>query len=629
MKIMQFQVGAPDPTGEMNADVTFAIKNVPSHDLRWVQYRVVFENRQGFPIQCSEGSEDCRLEPDEAFQISTSCILQNHTAGTSRDDIVARVAASLHAREFLRLGEVEAPIQEFGWATLSRTVQSAVLDPTLKIGLLRSRNDDEGHGRVECRVILQNRSQSHLDRVVLKCELLDADEVSIDENEDSISIPSGSTACLEGGTSWVKASRFKNAKIRLSLSVYRPIESVECVGTSSPETVALEHEDPDSNQEFAGQEDLDGEEENCEAEARERDSDDEEMSDIPEVSNASIRNEADNEAECDGLEPRVVEILEAAGAMEHSPAFLENQITEDVLPSLTDSDLAAMGITAIGLRKRILAAIAAPRQTAPIPLPKSTDWTRVLEPLVMNLARFSRAIVDPPWGSKKLEGARSFAPQVTASTRILLAYDDTMFGSGKDGILVSELGVHWRNAFEKPEFIAWRDFRLADAQAKKIEMRPGAFASCAFAGTEAAAVIARLINRAAGAAMVSASFPTPSVAKELKNAIIEMMKVDSEDDFVVLSELEGDAFVQFCSGEEGPQINVPVPDERNPRIERLLGFMQQTGIESERAEAVLNYWGAFKEDQIDDLISFAFQVLHGGQAVPLTGTLSIQRGWQS
>jgi hypothetical protein len=241
----------------------------------------------------------------------------------------------------------------------------------------------------------------------------------------------------------------------------------------------------------------------------------------------------------------------------------------------------------------------------------------------------ARVLLLPPAGHKKLEGAKAFATQLTESTKVLLIYDDTLFGSGKDGLLVSELGVHWRNAFEQPQFIPWSEYRFASPQGKKIELKPSATVGCATGGAAAAVAIAQFINRAAGAAMAPASFPTHSVAKELKKALIEMVEVDSENDFVVLSDSESDAFVQFYVGQEGAQISVPVPDERNPRIERLLGFMQQTGIESERADTLLNYWSAFKEDGIDDLITFAFRVLHGGQAVPLTGTLLVQRGWQA
>lgn len=53
------------------------------------------------------------------------------------------------------------------------------------------------------------------------------------------------------------------------------------------------------------------------------------------------------------------EWLESLGLGEYAPAFAENRIGPDLLPELTDQDLRDLGITALGDRKRLMAAIAA------------------------------------------------------------------------------------------------------------------------------------------------------------------------------------------------------------------------------------------------------------------------------
>lgn len=51
--------------------------------------------------------------------------------------------------------------------------------------------------------------------------------------------------------------------------------------------------------------------------------------------------------------------LTGLGLAHHAPAFSEQRITAEVLPDLTDEHLRALGVTALGERKRLLAAAAA------------------------------------------------------------------------------------------------------------------------------------------------------------------------------------------------------------------------------------------------------------------------------
>lgn len=634
MKISKFLVESPDASGEMAAEVTVAVDNATSHESRWVQYRIVLENGQGFPIQYAEGFDDCRLAKDEQFEFSSSCTLPSCTAGTRRDDIVARVSATLHAREFFRLGEIAAPGLEFECETVSREIRSEVLEPDLRLTLLRVKNDEEGQARVECRVMLRNRSTVQLERVVLKCELLDADEAPVDESEDSMSIPAGLTACLEGGTPWVKASRLKNAKIRLSLSVYRPVLVVACEGTSSPGLDAVEGLEDSNEQDASDQEDsIQGaDREGSDEEPGDEHDGDEAGEDAEDGPARMERDEVDTDSDgqCHGLEPAVEAALRKAGALDHADAFRTNQITDDVLSSLSDSDLAAMGITAIGLRKRILAAIMMPPKPRPVERPKVVDWALVVDPFVAAMSPISRAVLNPAWDHKKLQGARSFAPQVTASTRVLLAYDDTMFGSGKDGLLVTDLGVHWRNAFEDPHFIPWTEFTYAIEDGKKISLmqkRGGTgCVNCSMAGAAGAAVMARFINRASGAALAWVEHSRLEQADELEEALLAMESVEG-DAFVVLRDDYTDAYVQFCLGEDGLQIDIPIEKSvRDHREERLLGFVEQLGLEHDTNEDFECYWREFSKDEVGDLIRLAFHAMLEGQAED--EPYDIECGWE-
>ena len=64
--------------------------------------------------------------------------------------------------------------------------------------------------------------------------------------------------------------------------------------------------------------------------------------------------------------------LESLGLARYAPAFRENDIDTEVLPSLTADDLIGLGITSIGHRRKLLEAIAALRAGAssdPVPGP--------------------------------------------------------------------------------------------------------------------------------------------------------------------------------------------------------------------------------------------------------------------
>jgi hypothetical protein len=59
---------------------------------------------------------------------------------------------------------------------------------------------------------------------------------------------------------------------------------------------------------------------------------------------------------------------------------------------------------------------------------------------------------------KMLAAARIVhARHLSADEEILVLYDDTLFGSGNDGIVLTERGVYWRNFWGAAEAIAWGD----------------------------------------------------------------------------------------------------------------------------------------------------------------------------
>ena len=71
----------------------------------------------------------------------------------------------------------------------------------------------------------------------------------------------------------------------------------------------------------------------------------------------------------------VADWLSGLGLGQYAPAFAVNDIDGEVLPELTADDLTALGITSIGHRRKLLAAIAALRGVASEPVTEPEPTT--------------------------------------------------------------------------------------------------------------------------------------------------------------------------------------------------------------------------------------------------------------
>src|SRR5246127_413783 len=58
--------------------------------------------------------------------------------------------------------------------------------------------------------------------------------------------------------------------------------------------------------------------------------------------------------------------LRALGLEQYAPAFRDNDVDGEVLPELTSDDLISIGVTSVGHRRKLLAAIASLGATPPV-----------------------------------------------------------------------------------------------------------------------------------------------------------------------------------------------------------------------------------------------------------------------
>ena len=59
--------------------------------------------------------------------------------------------------------------------------------------------------------------------------------------------------------------------------------------------------------------------------------------------------------------------LRGLGLEQYAPAFRDNDVDSEILPELTTDDLIGLGVTSIGHRRKLLAAISALREVGTTP----------------------------------------------------------------------------------------------------------------------------------------------------------------------------------------------------------------------------------------------------------------------
>jgi hypothetical protein len=236
VRIKTFTLEQPDDDGEISPYLETIVENPTKEPIRWLQSNAMLVSDQGFPIACTnDNCDDCTIDPGEQF-------VQRHfigsvsvgIAGATRDNVGCIVSTTLHARDVVRLGEVDVPSQETGFATIERPAMNKALDGMVKVMVYRQKADEDGDIRIDCRISVQSAADTHLARVELRVDLLDRDECIVESNCDQIALPPRSAGCIEGGIGALKRSQLKDAKLKLSLLVFRPICCMTCTGVSSP-----------------------------------------------------------------------------------------------------------------------------------------------------------------------------------------------------------------------------------------------------------------------------------------------------------------------------------------------------------------------------------------------------------
>mgnify|MGYP001349095029 CR=1 FL=1 len=234
MKINSFALTKPDSDNEMCSEMESELTNEGQEDIRLIKMDTILTNADGVGVAVSiDDEEEIRIRPGDTEIFSPGLPwVKTEIAGT--DDpaaIKAEVYASFYRREFIKLGEMDCPADHETPVMMKADATIGGVSQSLVVMASRTEPDEDDESTVEVRCIIRNTTDMPLEKVSLKAELVDDEGAEIDECESAQEIRGGGISCLDPGFWNQSVSELKNARIKLSLAVFTPVDRVMATAT--------------------------------------------------------------------------------------------------------------------------------------------------------------------------------------------------------------------------------------------------------------------------------------------------------------------------------------------------------------------------------------------------------------
>lgn len=230
----KFTAERPDSDGSMGTEAVFRIRNPALEPIRLFTMNTAVLSKRGFLLACrNDDMEDCSIDPGESMDHRLWLGSASGVASEDRPDNLTLLASiTLCSREFFKIGEVDVPSADLGTAGIEKVISSEAIDGPVRVLVIRDKPDDEGKASIMFRLSVQNRSALHLPRVVVKAVLLDAEDSITEESNVDGEVLAGGIRCFEGSSAGFLKSHYRGAKLRFTLTVFRPVHTATCSATS-------------------------------------------------------------------------------------------------------------------------------------------------------------------------------------------------------------------------------------------------------------------------------------------------------------------------------------------------------------------------------------------------------------
>jgi hypothetical protein len=223
MKVTTCTYNGPDSDGDVSFEVSASLENTTDHNIELIKTSCLILDEDGIIVDGSFNDEvDVYIDPSETETIDIRAPYAKVNGDLDKIKIVSD--ALLYRREFYKLGIIDAPKDHKSNTRLDKKVDVGGSVKVFGAVINRDKPNDDGEVTLQAKVGVRNLTNDYIERVSVKMVVLDQEDAQLDEASDYESLaPNSST--LIGPSCWIKKNRLRNCQVRLSLSVYLPIDS--------------------------------------------------------------------------------------------------------------------------------------------------------------------------------------------------------------------------------------------------------------------------------------------------------------------------------------------------------------------------------------------------------------------
>ena len=227
MSITRFENEAPDEDGDISIDLEFDVKNESDKDISLIKYDVVVEqDGVGTIGGQTRNTEDCLLDSGEVFTGSTWLRINENAMCKASSEVRVKLFARLYEREFFKIGSMDVPADINGIASLTKEIDSELLDSSIIVSMIRRPDGDEDskEDRLEFRAGLTNKSDVYIEDLELRIVLMDRTGAEDDDTYDSLDTLGPQSGTYVEPSFWGKPkSKLKGATVEVFLKAHRLI----------------------------------------------------------------------------------------------------------------------------------------------------------------------------------------------------------------------------------------------------------------------------------------------------------------------------------------------------------------------------------------------------------------------
>lgn len=227
MALTRFENEAPDEDGDISIDLEFEIKNESDKDISLIKYDLVIEQEGiGTIGGQTRNTEDCLLDAGEKFNGSCWLRLNQHHMDRDSSEVTVKLYARVYEREFFKLGSIEVPTEANTVTTLTKEIDSNLLDSSIVVGIVRRPDgeEDSNEDRLEFKAGVTNKSEGYLEDLELRLVLMDRTGAEDDNTCDTVDTLGPHSGTFIEPSFWGKPkSKLKGATVDVFLKAHRLI----------------------------------------------------------------------------------------------------------------------------------------------------------------------------------------------------------------------------------------------------------------------------------------------------------------------------------------------------------------------------------------------------------------------